>query len=731
MVTRRSSSHTDMKNLLEGDEMARPPMTRAASAPAPAKGKGKSSSCWRRGRCCGDCGDCGGGSHAQQQQRCRRAALLLVAGGAALFAGHQYHRHHHHNSHGGHAHRLGHSDRDDRFVRPELAAYLHRPWHPQRRSERFPSVDERVRLYMSNWYVPPCRYVPRALVDVGDTNSNNKKKNKRRSRISDDYYPEPTAKDRIHYRYEYPDLEVWVERPNFEPNSTINFVADVTLDDPMHGASGDAAGCHDVVLTTDVEASTAKDDPLHNLYVLDRDLVTKCADTPPRQNHHAVYCRDAVEMLDIVDALDGDPTQQIDDDVHGGGGNDDGGGGAALQRRSGDTTVYARLPGTLLPMRKGIAYGYDPVEQDLQLVVEALTDSQGRWELDVRNTRTPVVVRFGDTLGVMCGLPIIGKTRIAAAGGAGAADEAETEEEDGTGVAGFRGDAVAHTIATASVDPFLGVEARSLTPPTGAADGADPHAAACHPLHLHVPRLPLRTVDKSFNANYSPIVWDFHSSRSNEPLEEVLRDDVPWRKKKDVAYWRGALTGAREAFDRDVMSDEEVCDRIPRCRLVRLHDRSQLVDARLTRTVDVPMDDLPDVRLFTRGNKKMAYGEQLQHKALIVMEGNDLATGLRWSLLSQSVVLMPPPERTSWAMEEWLEPWTHYIPIHRNLTNVEEMVQWIKDNDKEARKIAERGTLFAYDLVLHPNAKKDDDDVKREILRRYRQYFVPDRRYHQ
>uniref|UniRef100_A0A7S0AEY8 Glycosyl transferase CAP10 domain-containing protein n=1 Tax=Minutocellus polymorphus TaxID=265543 RepID=A0A7S0AEY8_9STRA len=121
----------------------------------------------------------------------------------------------------------------------------------------------------------------------------------------------------------------------------------------------------------------------------------------------------------------------------------------------------------------------------------------------------------------------------------------------------------------------------------------------------------------------------------------------------------------------------------------------------------------------------MTYKEQLQCKALIVMEGNDLATGLRWSLLSRSVVMMPPPERTSWAMEEWLEPWTHYIPLNRNLTNVEEMVQWIRDNDKEARQIAERGTLFAYDLVLHPNAKKDDDDVKREILRRYRQFFVP------
>ena len=591
-------------------------------------------------------------------------------------------RHNHHRRAG----RLDHV-----ISRPELASYLHRSWHPRLRSDRFPSVDDRVRIYMSNWYVPPCRYVPVPVVAHDGDGSD------------ESYQPEPTGKDRIYYRYVYPDLETWSERPNFLPNMTINFVAEVYLDGPMHPASGGEGGaCHDVVLSTDVEASTPKDHELHNLYVLDRDLVAKCADTPPRQNHHAPYCRDALELLDVMDELDRDRTQQIDEDTDTNAGDGD---GDRPWSRSGDLTLYAR---TGLQMRKQIAYGYDPKDKALKLVVDALVDKRTGRFADVRNTRTPLIVRFGDTLGILCDLPLLGKTRIAAES-ASARDRA---------------------IAAASVDPFLNVMARSRTPPTGtakaaaAADAVDSaYADACHPLHLHIPRLPLTTVDRTFD-QYSPVIWDFHASRSNEPLEEILRNDVPWKKKKDVAYWRGALTGVREKLDRDVLTDEEVCDRIPRCRLVMLHDKSTLVDARLTRTIDVPMDDLPGVPLFTRGNKKTTYKEQLQHKALIVMEGNDLATGLRWSLLSRSVVMMPPPERTSWAMEEWLEPWTHYIPLNRNLTNVEEMVQWILSNDKEARRIAERGALFAYDLVLHPSAKKDDDDVKREILRRYRQFFV-------
>ena len=34
-----------------------------------------------------------------------------------------------------------------------------------------------------------------------------------------------------------------------------------------------------------------------------------------------------------------------------------------------------------------------------------------------------------------------------------------------------------------------------------------------------------------------------------------------------------------------------------------------------------------------------------------------------WQLLSSSAVLMPPPMVVSWAMEDLLVPWTHYVPL--------------------------------------------------------------------
>jgi hypothetical protein len=46
------------------------------------------------------------------------------------------------------------------------------------------------------------------------------------------------------------------------------------------------------------------------------------------------------------------------------------------------------------------------------------------------------------------------------------------------------------------------------------------------------------------------------------------------------------------------------------------------------------------------------------------------------------------------------------------------------DNDEKARKIAERATLFMYDLMFHPEADSDDLQVKTEIMRRYQEFFV-------
>ena len=47
-----------------------------------------------------------------------------------------------------------------------------------------------------------------------------------------------------------------------------------------------------------------------------------------------------------------------------------------------------------------------------------------------------------------------------------------------------------------------------------------------------------------------------------------------------------------------------------------------------------------------------------------------------------------------------LEPWEHYIPFNRNLSDLIEKVQWAIDHDDEAHQIARNGQAFARERLM-------------------------------
>lgn len=227
-----------------------------------------------------------------------------------------------------------------------------------------------------------------------------------------------------------------------------------------------------------------------------------------------------------------------------------------------------------------------------------------------------------------------------------------------------------------------------------------------------------------------PIVWKLETRRHFRGLSLVPRSDRNWKDKMNKAVFRGALTGIPRSSPPVTTSnmddDVEKCLRLQRCNLVYTHAHSNLVDAKLTRLMGQVPEQINGVTVAEpvrnfRG--LMSMNSLLQYKGIIILEGNDVSSGLKWVLLSQSVVLMPPPTQTSWAMEELLEPWVHYIPLHANLTDVEEKVQWMIDHDLEAQQISHRASLWIKDLVFHPDAESDEALIYQEILRRYKAYF--------
>ena len=219
-----------------------------------------------------------------------------------------------------------------------------------------------------------------------------------------------------------------------------------------------------------------------------------------------------------------------------------------------------------------------------------------------------------------------------------------------------------------------------------------------------------------------PLVWKLATSRHFRLLYKVHRYDTPWHEKINMAVFRGQLTGAIDGFTKG-LNDEQNCLNLRRCRLVYKHGNSSLVHAKLTSTRNRIPNVLNGVNLM---GEAVTIRRLLQYKAIIMLEGNDVASGLKWALLSQSVVLMPEPKHTSWALEELLQSWVHYIPLNENATDVEEKMQWILDHDDMAQRISERGTLWMEDLVFHPDALEDDRLIQEEMLRRYATHFIYD-----
>jgi len=225
------------------------------------------------------------------------------------------------------------------------------------------------------------------------------------------------------------------------------------------------------------------------------------------------------------------------------------------------------------------------------------------------------------------------------------------------------------------------------------------------------------------------IITRMASLRHYDPLKLISTFDVPWDQKQDLATFRGSLTGLvnhpelhySDKFDK--LTNVNKCQALPRCRLVYNTAESKLVDAKLVYLNGLVPSTIRGKNLV---GDEMSYEKALSYKAIIMIEGNDVSTGLKWALNSNSVVLTQKPTKSSWLMEELLQPWVHYVPLNEELTDVNDKMQWVLEHQVEAQEIAHRASLWIRDLLFHPAAERDDEIIHEEMIRRYRNHFYED-----
>lgn len=91
---------------------------------------------------------------------------------------------------------------------------------------------------------------------------------------------------------------------------------------------------------------------------------------------------------------------------------------------------------------------------------------------------------------------------------------------------------------------------------------------------------------------------------------------------------------------------------------------------------------------------KLTLWEQLRYKFILSLEGNDVASNLKWVMSSNSIAVMPPPTCETWFMEGTLIPDYHYIAIKPDFSDLEERLQYYTEHRDEALRIIENAHRY-------------------------------------
>lgn len=212
-------------------------------------------------------------------------------------------------------------------------------------------------------------------------------------------------------------------------------------------------------------------------------------------------------------------------------------------------------------------------------------------------------------------------------------------------------------------------------------------------------RFPVFLKNRKISDNRA-IILNFNSGRHWRFYHEgLLNEDLKWCDKINDIVWRGINTGESHGLRYNLVSGY-----------------NKKYDIGFSSVLNSGKD-FDKCKGFVKG--RMEIKEQLKYKYIVSIEGNDVATSLKWILSSGSVPMMPKPTRESWLLESQLIPYVHYVPLNDNLDNLDEVYNWCLDNDAHCQQIAENGKRYMEMFFDEENEK----DICRMIYKKYIEIF--------
>ena len=123
-------------------------------------------------------------------------------------------------------------------------------------------------------------------------------------------------------------------------------------------------------------------------------------------------------------------------------------------------------------------------------------------------------------------------------------------------------------------------------------------------------------------------------------------------------------------------------------------------------------NDLCDIGQINKGTnhdhwfkKKVSIDYHLKYKFILCIEGNDVASNLKWVMSSNSVAVMPTPKFESWFMEATLIPDYHYIHIRDDYSDLEKKIKFYIKNPEKLVQISRNANNYINQFRNHKNEK--------------------------
>lgn len=133
-----------------------------------------------------------------------------------------------------------------------------------------------------------------------------------------------------------------------------------------------------------------------------------------------------------------------------------------------------------------------------------------------------------------------------------------------------------------------------------------------------------------------------------------------------------------------------------------------------------PMCDLGNINKNLKSHpewlvRSMSLEEHLEYKFILCLEGNDVASNLKWVMSSNSLAVMPKPRYETWYMEGRLKANYHYVEIQPDYSDLEERLKYYIAHPDEAQEIINNANKYVYQF----NRKKIERVIGLMVTNKY------------